>query len=174
MQMRRFINVIVEGLQEDAWHGSPHKFDKFSTDHINSGEGAQRQGWGIYFADRRDVADFYSNAHGRPGHIYQVQIPDEGSYLLWDEPLSVQSEIVKAGVKKAWMSEWPWLKDGPNERLTGEQIYNTLNSSSPKKEVSLRLRDAGIVGNKYRDGSGGDTYNYVIFDDSAISMKSAE
>ena len=43
----------------EAWHGSPHKFDKFSMDAIGTGEGAQAYGHGLYFADAEDVARGY-------------------------------------------------------------------------------------------------------------------
>ena len=42
-----------------AWHGSPHRFDKFSTDAIGTGEGAQAYGHGLYFAGNKEVADWY-------------------------------------------------------------------------------------------------------------------
>lgn len=42
-----------------AFHGSPHRFDKFSTDHMGKGEGAQAYGWGLYFAGKQEVADYY-------------------------------------------------------------------------------------------------------------------
>ena len=42
-----------------AWHGSPHVFDTFASDHIGSGEGAQVHGWGLYFAQDREVAEGY-------------------------------------------------------------------------------------------------------------------
>ena len=31
-----------------AYHGSPHKFDRFSLEAMGSGEGAQAYGWGLY------------------------------------------------------------------------------------------------------------------------------
>ena len=33
---------------QTGFHGSPHRFNKFSLDHIGSGEGAQAHGWGLY------------------------------------------------------------------------------------------------------------------------------
>lgn len=42
-----------------AWHGSPHDFDRFSMDKIGTGEGAQAYGHGLYFAERRGVAEDY-------------------------------------------------------------------------------------------------------------------
>lgn len=49
-------------LFQPAYHGSPHVFDKFSADKIGTGEGAQAFGHGLYFAGKKDVADFYRNA----------------------------------------------------------------------------------------------------------------
>ena len=42
-----------------AHHGSPFTFDRFSTDSIGTGEGAQAFGYGLYFADLHGVANFY-------------------------------------------------------------------------------------------------------------------
>jgi N12 class adenine-specific DNA methylase len=42
-----------------AYHGSAADFDRFSTEFMNTGEGAQAFGWGMYFADRREVAEHY-------------------------------------------------------------------------------------------------------------------
>jgi hypothetical protein len=44
---------IPQGVkfQVDAWHGSPYQFDKFTTEAIGTGEGAQAFGWGLYFTD---------------------------------------------------------------------------------------------------------------------------
>ena len=43
-----------------AWHGSPHKFDKFSLDKIGTGEGAQAYGHGLYLAESPEVARSYA------------------------------------------------------------------------------------------------------------------
>ena len=45
-----------------AWHGSPHKFDKFSLDKIGTGEGAQAYGHGLYLAEHPEVAQSYKAA----------------------------------------------------------------------------------------------------------------
>jgi len=43
----------------EAYHGSPHTFDKFSLDKIGTGEGAQAYGHGLYFAENEGVAKSY-------------------------------------------------------------------------------------------------------------------
>lgn len=68
----------------EAWHGSPHKFDKFSMDNIGTGEGAQAYGHGLYFADSEDVAKGYreSLSQGKRREILanRLTLPDEYKY----------------------------------------------------------------------------------------------
>jgi hypothetical protein len=45
-----------------VWHGSPHKFDKFDSSKIGTGEGAQAYGHGLYLAESPDVAKSYMGA----------------------------------------------------------------------------------------------------------------
>lgn len=58
------INAALMQLERDrmsqsAFHGSPYRFDRFTLEHIGTGEGAQAYGWGLYFAGKREVAEFY-------------------------------------------------------------------------------------------------------------------
>ena len=48
-----------------AYHGTPHKVDKFSTKFIGTGEGAQVYGWGLYFAEEEQTAEYYREKLGR-------------------------------------------------------------------------------------------------------------
>lgn len=45
-----------------VWHGSPHKFDKFDSSKIGTGEGAQAYGHGLYLAESPGVARDYAGA----------------------------------------------------------------------------------------------------------------
>ena len=45
-----------------VYHGSPHKFAKFDSSKIGTGEGAQAYGDGLYFAESPDVAKSYQTA----------------------------------------------------------------------------------------------------------------
>jgi len=56
--IREEIQKIYDAVQ--AWHGSPYDFDVFDAEHINSGEGAQAFGWGLYFTDLEGIANQYS------------------------------------------------------------------------------------------------------------------
>jgi len=46
-----------------AFHGTPHKVDRFSLDKIGTGEGQQAYGWGLYFAKQEDVANTYRSSN---------------------------------------------------------------------------------------------------------------
>ena len=46
-------------FHQSAFHGSPYKFDKFSTEKIGTGEGAQAFGFGLYFTEDKDIAEWY-------------------------------------------------------------------------------------------------------------------
>jgi hypothetical protein len=60
-----------------AFHGTPHKVDKFSTDKIGTGEGAQSYGHGLYFAENEGVARGYQKKlesgqfHNQSGNVYE-------------------------------------------------------------------------------------------------------
>ena len=57
---RRMVN---SGMIQPAtvWHGSPHKFDKFDSSKIGTGEGAQAYGHGLYLAESDKVAKQYAD-----------------------------------------------------------------------------------------------------------------
>lgn len=44
-----------------AFHGSGADFDEFSLEKIGTGEGAQAYGYGLYFAEKEDIAKFYKD-----------------------------------------------------------------------------------------------------------------
>lgn len=57
-----------------AYHGSPHRFERFALHKIGTGEGAQAYGWGIYFASRKEVAEFYRQKLGGADKHRQVLV----------------------------------------------------------------------------------------------------
>jgi len=51
----KFLAPVLAGAIK-AYHGSPHKFDKFDMSKIGSGEGFQSYGHGLYFAESPNVS----------------------------------------------------------------------------------------------------------------------
>lgn len=62
MSARDFAALPYHAYKQGAFHGSPHRFEKFSLQKIGTGEGAQAYGWGLYFAGRKAVAEYYREA----------------------------------------------------------------------------------------------------------------
>lgn len=87
-----------------AYHGTPHEFDAFSMERIGSGEGAQAYGYGLYFTESREIAEYYRStlaAGAGQGAVYEVDLaPREDEYLLWDEPLAAQSDVVQDAIRQ--------------------------------------------------------------------------
>lgn len=59
-------------FQVDAFHGSPYQFDKFTTEKIGTGEGAQAFGWGLYFTDLEGIARNYADKLAQETTFYDA------------------------------------------------------------------------------------------------------
>ena len=58
--------------QLTAYHGTPHSFDKFDASKIGTGEGNQTFGYGLYFAESKDVAQAYQTTLGESKRVYTL------------------------------------------------------------------------------------------------------
>jgi len=71
-----------------AFHGTPTRgIEKFSTEFVGEGEGAQAYGWGLYFASKKSIAEFYrkSLTHSAPG-----------AYVKGDREISDPADLAEA------------------------------------------------------------------------------
>lgn len=271
-----------------AWHGTPHDFDRFTTEKIGTGEGAQAYGYGLYFASSKEVAEWYrdkltsfvarisvsgksigkfnggdykldgkiakllekkdrsrqqdiesvvsqfrksgfdwdktregldeltgyfkeralsvfdevksavSASVDNKGRLYHVELaPKDDEWLLWDKPLSEQSEKVRAALGKSGMSTLQGEGFQWKRNPSGETIYRMIAASKLAEEMgvpeeyrevfefgqrggaeaaSKYLHSLGIRGIKYLDGSsrgkGDGAYNYVIFNENDVEIVS--
>lgn len=191
--LEQFVHGGGRMLYQSAFHGSPYRFDKFTLDHIGSGNGAQSYGWGLYFAGIQEAAEYYRQAP--EGQLYEVTIPDDHTMLDWGKSLSEQPKQVKAalessGVIEKMMSKWEsGDKSTPPPLLTGEEIYHAIEEMYPltfanvggyaglkpdDRAASEYLKSIGIPGLRYLDGTsrgkGEGHHNYVVFDDAQIAI----
>lgn len=63
---------IVNQYNQRAWHGTPYDFDAFNLSGIGSGEGNQAHGWGLYFAQDREVSEAYKEILGDKGSTVEL------------------------------------------------------------------------------------------------------
>jgi hypothetical protein len=112
--------AVKKGIK--AYHGSPHDFDRFSMEHIGTGEGAQAYGHGLYFAESEPVARSYRDTLAQQSY----KLPD-GSTVTpqWDDPAfnAVQAfnqangdidkaiELVQSKNVQAPLSDFHWRSD---------------------------------------------------------------
>lgn len=119
----------------------------------------------------------------KSGTIFKVELaPSEDEYLLWDKPLSEQSEKVQGAIK-SWVDGYE-KTNGISKRFVTDKIHNGANGSHIynvlrdvyrlQKTASDNLLSLGIRGIKYFDGTSRTeqegTFNYVIFSDEDISI----
>lgn len=193
-------------LLQRAFHGSPHKFEKFMLDHIGTGEGNQAFGWGLYFAGNREIAEWYRKTLSgkETGQLYEVEIPENDVLLDWDKPVpadlknKVLDDLLSFIAKNDLNSESAkrkrsgvtlnndkadrllYVLDGASPLTTGRQFYHWISTYTSEgfwegdRSASLYLNSLGIKGIRYLDGTsrfkGQGNHNFVIFDDTAISM----
>ncbi len=156
-----------------AFHGSPHKFDKFSTEAIGTGEGAQVFGRGLYFAENEGLARYYRDTltpraaqqqDEAAGHLYEVEIQARRKDLLdWDVPLSDESrtrltavfdEIVTAPGKKSRRRRSPAEQRARRTTLsyaTGGQLVKMMEDELGPERAARALREAGFAGIQFLD-----------------------
>lgn len=99
-----------------AYHGTPHEFEHFSLRYMNTGEGNQAYGYGIYLAQNPDVAEYYADATTQhdpddrntigamtvDGHYFNARLPEEHLTPLQRAALSYhfagnnQSDAIKS------------------------------------------------------------------------------
>ncbi|MCC6989961.1 MAG: GNAT family N-acetyltransferase [Acidobacteria bacterium] len=109
----------------------------------------------------------------KAGRVYQVDIPDHGDYLDWDTPLHEQSPHVRGALRQV-PTESSYGKN--YDPTTGKQFYqDVVRKTGSPRAASEALAAAGIPGIRYLDGSsrsrGSGTYNYVVFDDSRVTVE---
>lgn len=182
-----------------AFHGTPHKVDKFKTSKIGSGEGNQVYGWGLYFTETKEVADHYRRALAKDkdsGYVYEVDLDIKDEELIhWDKPIKEHSPLVKRIVAQLKKESDAFRRkaetfdpDYGNREMKGRDLYKMVESymnpfpgnvwhSWGPEQVSKGFADRGIKGVKYLDrlsrgGSKDPSNNYVIFDDKDIDIVS--
>jgi hypothetical protein len=82
-----------------VWHGSPHKFDKFDSSKIGTGEGAQAYGHGLYLAESPDVAKGYQQGLTNGALIKDADVSDDAFYsaqMLMKNYMNNMDEVLKA------------------------------------------------------------------------------
>lgn len=139
-------------LFQNAYHGSPHVFDRFSTDYIGTGEGNQTFGWGLYFTNTQNIAEGYASklvrrqlpeseqfivSYDASRKVAQKDL-DEIQALLDREPESIQEKIEWLADTRGNYSE-EWLRETAKafRRSFEEHVNSTYERTRSVYETNL-------------------------------------
>lgn len=141
-------------LEQSAFHGTPHRgIDKFSTDKIGTGEGAQAYGWGLYFASKKEVAEWYRTTLAKTSIYYDGEPvkPTSDLYKTALDALTLGVEATKEKLRDIIARNTERAKELNGKGPFAQVAKNTqarldwLESIDPTK-----LKDEGTPGQLYR------------------------
>ena len=84
-----------------VYHGTPHKFDKFDSSKIGTGEGAQAYGHGLYLAESRDVAGQYQKTLSSDGFLVGDRVFDPSTLRHMNVRSVARKGDIDAAIAKA-------------------------------------------------------------------------
>jgi hypothetical protein len=119
-----------------AFHGSGADFDEFSLSKINTGEGNQAFGYGLYFTESKDIAKFYkdalSDSMAETRYVFDGTTYERGS-PEWKMLSLIKNKSI-ASAKSLFKILESDLADG-QPYITAEQIkrYKNILDQAPKK-----------------------------------------
>lgn len=134
---------------QKAYHGTPHRgIEKFSTDKIGTGEGAQAYGWGLYFASKREVAEHYRE---------MLSARDAKGYV--DAHLNARRLVERFKGDPEWAAEV--VKEQRDALSPGDENYTRLDQT-------LKFIESGDYAKPLPDR--GQLYEVAVPDDSELLM----
>lgn len=172
-------------LFQPLYHGSPHDFERFSLQHVGTGEGAAAFGWGLYFAENRDVAAGY---HDRLAGDPQVRRMKIGSLVVgqmndfdYTRFAHVSDlENIRASLTEDLLTD-PLALLGAGEHGFREHVLEKLDQRikdyetewpegvAPAKELRAALAKPGALSIQFDPKSGG-VYQVDIPDEHIAKM----
>lgn len=126
-----------QGLEQRAWHGSPHDFDKFDLGHIGSGEGFNNHGYGLYFSKSKRIAQDYKKRLGKNiGKLYEVEIPNEKEMLDEDILYKHLPQHIKESIKQAYKK-----LNAAQKNIFASKIIEEERPTGKENEIINKLKE---------------------------------
>lgn len=124
----------IRRLHQAAYQGSPHRgIERMSTEFIGTGQGAASYGWGLYFAQNRQVAESYRQELARPE--FRIRGNDPAAELS-EAARSILGNVALSGMAPARALETARLR---------------ARNSQAEMEARLRAIDADIKAHAGRE-----------------------
>lgn len=139
---------VGRAFNQAAYHGTPHRFDRFSLAHLGTGEGVQAFGWGLYFTSERDIAEWYRRKLSEDQAVVNWRIGNR--YIVRDEQIQDYSPRPASGdIGQAWSVAVEGLM------LAESELRDTLYAGGDVRAKAAEILDEIIEIEKsgdYRQG----------------------
>lgn len=128
---------------QPAYHGTPHRFDEFSTEKIGTGEGAQAHGWGLYFAANRGVSERYRRvlSEGDEEVLIDGKEPDVEIKPYLYRKAYLPKEALKKEIKNQIEETEAKIKEDKAVTLVEQSIIEKLKNNINKKVEDIKFDD---------------------------------
>jgi len=122
-------------LFQSAFHGSPHRFDRFTTQMMGTGEGMQAFGWGMYFTSKKEIAEYYRKYLSRANSIQPTELglnEFKKRTEEWKDSIIKRGEYLNDDYAKEIENDvWLEMQD---EWDREPETYNSINDYNNAKE----------------------------------------
>jgi hypothetical protein len=169
-QARQVANYVLDGVEV---YGSPEAYLKeFEFPEGKFGD--------AYRAAAQRIIE--RNIAPNPGRMYEVDIAaDPEHFLDWDRPLSEQAPQIKTALEAVGISTAPKKMENALKtigvRHSAPEVERALYATGEAPvDMAEKLKALGVPGIRYLDAGsrlkagGGETSNYVVFNDKLISI----
>ena len=129
-----------------AYHGTPHKVDKFSMENIGTGEGVQAFGYGLYFAENPNVAGSYQKnlPYRQAKKEFLSNLPEDADFdevmeLIGTDVFSKnQEDVINALDANDWLGF-----DYPSQAISA--AYMEIDNFDPTPELKSAIDNSGSI-----------------------------
>ena len=144
-----------ESIDKIFYHGSPYNFDKFSFDNIGTGDELTKYGYGLYFTEDKELAEFYArelSIGDKIPYIYEVKLSELNNYQNWDDEMSysLYDCVINTLEDMGFDDDVQLMKDEYEEYgdlMTVDSLYSQLTYIlGGQKETTKFLYDCDLSG----------------------------
>ena len=170
--------VTAPSFSIEAMHASPHRFRKFDTSKMGTGEGAQAFGWGLYFSgDKGSNREYYryfadedyqmrlfrgDNELGEKELqklVREVFMRHGGQELVDEMEEAIVYSVLREGAQKQLADYETFLKDG------GEDIPGLMTALQELAGMGLERKSINLPAINYRVELNADDSNLLMWDE---------
>lgn len=170
--------VTAPSFSIEAMHASPHRFRKFDTSKMGTGEGAQAFGWGLYFSgDKGSNREYYryfadedyqmrlfrgDNELGEKELqklVREVFMRHGGQELVDEMEEAIVYSVLREGAQKQLADYETFLKDG------GEDIPGLMTALQELAGMGLERKSINFPAFNYRVELNADDSNLLMWDE---------